>query len=166
MVRCPADQLAVGNDNVELEPPMRQATIFIALASIIGSCQSILSAEFSQAHSSSDPDWLGDMNTGCFNPGRGSNFSKRLIGIDWEETQMSASKERRIQAEIMGQAYQVIAALADAANLSSDASVQRGLNYFSANEYRENFLPFSIKPANTEEEKKLHPQGRLSGDGL
>lgn len=62
---------------------------------------------------------------------------------------MTQSEDRKTQAEIMGQAYQIVAILADAANLVEEEEVQRALNYFSANEYQENFLPFSLKAPNS-----------------
>ncbi len=77
---------------------------------------------------------------------------------------MGTMEDQRKQAEIMGQAYQVIATLANAANLSDDAEVQRALNYFSANLYQENFLPFSINPTTIGENAKDQAQVHQSRD--
>lgn len=57
----------------------------------------------------------------------------------------SSEPEGREQ-EIMGQAYQVIGAIATEAGLSDHPEVQRALDYFSENRYREGFLPFSLHP--------------------
>ena len=47
----------------------------------------------------------------------------------------------------MGQAYQVIGAIAQEAGLLEHPDVQRALEYFAANQFRENFLPFSLSDA-------------------
>jgi hypothetical protein len=57
----------------------------------------------------------------------------------------SSEPEGREQ-EIMGQAYQVIGAIATEAGLFDHPEVQRALDYFSENRYREGFLPFSLHP--------------------
>lgn len=49
----------------------------------------------------------------------------------------------------MGQAYQVIGAITSEAGLLDHAEVQRALDYFSENRYRDDFLPFSLRPVNT-----------------
>ncbi|MCB1669300.1 MAG: hypothetical protein KDI24_13175 [Pseudomonadales bacterium] len=59
---------------------------------------------------------------------------------------MSAKEMQNREAYIMGQAYQVIAQIALAADLFDNEDVQRALDYFSANEYREDFLPFPSTP--------------------
>lgn len=143
---------------------MYQASIFVMLAAALASCQSVTGVEFTAPDSSSHPDWLKDMNTGCFTPNRQPSVSALTINNDGNITQMNVMEDQRRQAEIMGQAYQVIATLADAANLSDDAEVQRALNYFSANVYQENFLPFSINPTTIEENAKDQAQVHQSGD--
>lgn len=59
---------------------------------------------------------------------------------------MSVEETQNREADIMGQAYQVIAQIALAADLFDNEDVQRALDYFSANEYREDFLPFPSNP--------------------
>lgn len=59
---------------------------------------------------------------------------------------MPDEEKRSRETEIMGQAYQVIAQIALTADLFENKEVQRALNYFSANQYREDFLPFPSKP--------------------
>lgn len=63
-----------------------------------------------------------------------------------------------VEKEVMGQAYQVIAAIAAETNMLGHADVQRALDYFAANKYHENFLPFSMKPTNN-----AHPVPDHSG---
>lgn len=46
-------------------------------------------------------------------------------------------------ADVMGQAYIVVAEIAQAAGIFDAPSVQHALDYFSKCEYREDFLPFS-----------------------
>ncbi len=77
---------------------------------------------------------------------------------------MGTKEDQRKQAETMRQAYQVVATLAHAANLSDAAEVQRALNYFSVNVYQENFLPFSINPTTIKESAKDQAQVHQSGD--
>lgn len=121
-------------------------------------------AEFSRPHSSPHPDWLREMNVGCITPNRQPNVSALTIDNDRNNALMGTMEDRRKQAEIMGQADQVIATLANAANLTDDAEVKRALNYFLANVYQENFLPFSINPTTIEENAKDQAQVHQSGD--
>jgi len=66
--------------------------------------------------------------------------------------------------EIMGQAYQVIGAIASEAGLFDHPDVQRALDYFSENRYREDFLPFSLRPVNTVNRKLETFKKYTSGD--
>lgn len=59
---------------------------------------------------------------------------------------MSAEQIQNREANIMGQAYSVIAEIALAADLFENDDVQRALDYFSTNTYREEFLPLSLTP--------------------
>tara|TARA_R110000765_G_scaffold339208_1_gene429360 strand:- start:141 stop:389 length:249 start_codon:yes stop_codon:yes gene_type:complete len=59
------------------------------------------------------------------------------------------SETKRREQDIMGQAYQVIGAITSEAGLLDHPEVQRALNYFSENRYRDDFLPFSLRPVNT-----------------
>ncbi|MAM86184.1 MAG: hypothetical protein CME36_02615 [unclassified Hahellaceae] len=59
---------------------------------------------------------------------------------------MPAEEMQNREAYIMSQAYQVIAQIALAADLFENDDVQRALDYFSTNEYREDFLPFPSTP--------------------
>lgn len=104
------------------------------------------------------------MNVGCITPNRQPNVSALTIDNDRNNALMGTMEDRRKQAEIMGQADQVIATLANAANLTDDAEVKRALNYFLANVYQENFLPFSINPTTIEENAKDQAQVHQSGD--
>lgn len=61
---------------------------------------------------------------------------------------MPMNRESMIEKEVMGQAYQVIATIAAETSMTDHADIQRALDYFAANEYHENFLPFSMKPTN------------------
>ncbi|MEM9015197.1 MAG: hypothetical protein AAGB02_08840 [Pseudomonadota bacterium] len=59
---------------------------------------------------------------------------------------MTEEQDEEIEnASAMGQAYQVIGVLAHKAGLFDHPDVQRALDYFSRNQYREDFLPFSIR---------------------
>lgn len=143
---------------------MYKAIIIATLAASLASCQSMTGAEFSRTHSSSHPDWVRDMNIGCFTPNLQPSVSALTIDNDRNNTLMGTMEDQRKQAKIMGQTYQVIATPGNAANFSDDAEVQRAPNYFTSNVYMENFLPFSLNPTTIKENAKDHAQVHQSGD--
>lgn len=75
-----------------------------------------------------------------------------------------SSKPERHEQEIMGQACQVIGAIASEAGLSDFPGVQRALEYFSENRYREDFLPFCLPPVITVNRKLETFEKNTSGD--
>ena len=75
----------------------------------------------------------------------------------------SSEPECREQ-DIMGQAYQVIGAIASEAGLLDHPEVQRALDYFSENRYREDFLPFCLLPLITVNGKLETFNKNTSGD--
>lgn len=68
------------------------------------------------------------------------------------------------EQEIMGQAYQVIGAIASEAGLFEHPDVQRALDYFSESRYREDFLPLSLRPVNNVNRKLETFRKNTSGD--
>lgn len=74
------------------------------------------------------------------------------------------SETKRREQEIMGQAYQVIGAIASEAGLFDHPDVQRALDYFSENRYRKDFLPFSLRPVKTVNGKLDAFEKQTSGD--
>ncbi|QSR22091.1 hypothetical protein [Hyphomonas sp. KY3] len=74
------------------------------------------------------------------------------------------SETNRRGQEIMGQAYQVIGAIASEAGLFEHPDVQSALDYFSENRYREDFLPFSLRPVDTVNGKLETFNKNTSGD--
>jgi len=106
----------------------------------------------------------GKLDSGCFTLGRSSK--PRLH--DWKENEVkrvapSSEPECREQ-DIMGQAYQVIGAIASEAGLLDHPEVQRALDYFSENRYREDFLPFCLLPLITVNGKLETFNKNTSGD--
>ena len=75
-----------------------------------------------------------------------------------------SSEINRRGQEIMGQAYQVIGAIASEAGLFEHPDVQSALDYFSENRYREDFLPFSLRPVDTVNGKLETFDKSTSGD--
>lgn len=74
------------------------------------------------------------------------------------------SETNRRGQEIMGQAYQVIGAIASEAGLFEHPDVQSALDYFSENRYREDLLPFSLRPVDTVNGKLETFNKNTSGD--
>lgn len=75
-----------------------------------------------------------------------------------------SSETNRREQEIMGQAYQVIGAIASEAGLFEHSDVQRALDYFSEKRYREDFLPFSLRPVNNVNRDLATSKKNTSGD--
>ncbi|MCR9193336.1 MAG: hypothetical protein NXH88_01315 [Hyphomonas sp.] len=75
-----------------------------------------------------------------------------------------SSETNRHGQKIMGQAYQVIGAIASEAGLFEHPDVQSALDYFSKNRYREDFLPFSLRPESNVNRKFETIKKSTSGD--
>lgn len=117
-----------------------------------------------------DPDtsptnlFASKMHSGRFTPGK----SPKPKLYDSKENEMKSvapnSETKRREQEIMGQAYQVIGAIASEAGLFDHPDVQRALGYFSENRYRKDFLPFSLRPVKTVNGKLDAFEKQTSGD--
>ena len=110
----------------------------------------------------SDTEKANDQETGAFSPekrraavrqayaniaqSRDVEISRALLNFD---AALSASERLAAQRaanleEAMGQAYQVIGILAFEAGLADSPEVRRALDYFAANAFSEDFLPFAL----------------------
>ena len=74
------------------------------------------------------------------------------------------SETNRRGQEIMGQAYQVVGAIASESGLFEHPDVQRALDYFSEGRYREDFLPFSLRLVNNVDRNLETLNKNSSGD--
>ncbi|WP_375202330.1 hypothetical protein [Hyphococcus sp.] len=110
----------------------------------------------------SDAEKSNDQETGAFTPeqrraavrqartniaqSRDVEISRALLNFDAALSASERLAEQRAAnfEEVMGQAYQVIGILAFEAGLADSPEVQRALDYFAANAFSEDFLPFAL----------------------